>query len=245
MQYQFAFPPMPRVVKTLIYINVFMYVATLITSWIGFDLNVVLGLVPYLVMKQYWFWQFFTYMFMHGSIFHLLFNMLMLWMFGSELCRLWGEKFFLRYYIITGLGGGVCVAALSLVFPSQFLAPTVGASGAIFGLFLAYGLIFRDKYLYVFGLIPVKARPLVIIMGAIELLALLSDKNSSISHLAHLGGLFTGLAYLKIKEYEKNLLMKKYNRIKSAHEGKDKNEGSNVIFSDFGSNSGKNKNTWN
>jgi membrane associated rhomboid family serine protease len=223
---------MPRVVKTLIYINAFVFVATLITLRAGFDLNVILGLVPYLVIEKYWFWQFFTYMFMHGGILHLLFNMLMLWMFGSELCRLWGERFFLRYYIITGLGGGVCVTALSLVFPSQFLAPTVGASGAIFGLFLAYGLIFKDKYLYVFGLIPVKARTLVIIMGAIELISLLSEKNSTISNLAHLGGLFTGLAYLKIKEYEKKLLMKKYARLKSARD--DKGD-SNVIF----------KNTWN
>ncbi|MCX6112290.1 MAG: rhomboid family intramembrane serine protease [Proteobacteria bacterium] len=199
------------------------------------DLTVVLGLVPYLVIKKYYVWQFFTYMFLHGSIFHLLFNMLMLWMFGSELCKLWGKRFFIKYYMITGIGGGMCVTALSLVFPSQFATPTIGASGAIFGLFLAYGLIFKDKYLYVFGLIPVKARPLVIVMGSIELLSLFSEKNSSISHLAHLGGLFTGLAYLKIKEYERKILMKRYNGQKN----------DNIIPTDFGANRDRDKNLWN
>ena len=240
MQYTYGFPPTPKMVKWLIYINVFVFIVSLVAMWLGLDLPVILGLVPYLVIKKYYLWQFFSYMFLHASVFHLLFNMLMLWMFGSELCRLWGERFFIKYFIITGVGAGICVTALSLVFPSQFSTPTIGASGAIFGLFLAYGLIFKDKNLYVFGLIPIKARPLVIIMGSIELLSLLSEKNSSISHLAHLGGLLTGLAYIKIKEYERKVLARKLAK---------KREGlssENVIFSDFsGRNANKDKNIWN
>ncbi|MEI6092400.1 MAG: rhomboid family intramembrane serine protease [bacterium] len=214
-----------------IYINVFMYLATLIFSWMGFDLNILLGLVPYLVIKKYYIWQLFTYMFLHGSIFHLLFNMLMLWMFGSELCSLWGKHFFIKYYLICGLGGGLCVTALSLLFTEQLIVPTVGASGAIFGLFLAYGIIFKDKILYVFGIIPIKARPLVIIMGVIELLSLLSERTSSISHLAHLGGLFSGLAYLKMKTFENKLKIKRLNNM------------DNIIFTDF--NKKKDKDLWN
>ena len=235
MQYAYSFPPTPKLIKRLIYLNVVMYVITLIASWMEVDLTSVLGLVPYLVIKKYYVWQFLTYMFLHGSIFHLLFNMLMLWMFGAELCRLWGESFFIKYYMITGVGAGLCVVAMSLVLPSQYAIPTIGASGAIFGLFLAYGLIFKDKRLYVFGLIPVKARPLVIIMGSIELVSLLSEQNSSISHLAHLGGLFTGLAYIKIKEYERKVLMKRHSQ----------NKDSNVIITDFNKHSDKSKDIWN
>ena len=236
MQYAYSFPPTPKLIKRLIYLNVIVYIITLIALWMDIDLTMILGLVPYLVIKRYYVWQFFTYMFLHGSIFHLLFNMLMLWMFGAELCRLWGEIFFIKYYVITGIGGGLCVVALSLVFPSQYATPTIGASGAIFGLFLAYGLIFKNKNLYVFGLIPVKARPLVIIMGSIELVSLLSEKSSSIiSHLAHRGGLFTGLVYLKIKEYERKLLIKKYT----------KDEDNNIVVMDFNKNRDKNKDTWN
>lgn len=152
-------------------------------------------------------------------------------MFGSELCSFWGKHFFIKYYLICGIGGGLCVTALSLIFTEQLLVPTVGASGAIFGLFLAYGLLFKNKLLYVFGIIPIKARPLVIIMGAIELITLLSERTSSISHLAHLGGLFSGLAYLKMKEYEKKLIIK---RMKNRD---------NIIFSDF--NKKKDKDLWN
>jgi membrane associated rhomboid family serine protease len=135
-------------------------------------------------------------------------------MFGGELCRLWGEKFFLKYYMITGIGAGLCVTLMSYIFPANFFIPTVGASGAIFGLFLAYGIIFKERYLYVFGLIPVKARRLVLIMGLIELLSLLNDKNSSISHLAHLGGLLVGWIYLRFKEYRRTQLLNKYKKWK-------------------------------
>lgn len=231
MQYQYSFLPLPKAVLMLIYINVFMFIATLICSWIGIDLGLLFGLVPYLVLKKYYIWQLFTYMFLHGSIFHLLFNMLMLWMFGSELCSFWGKHFFIKYYLICGIGGGLCVTALSLIFTEQLLVPTVGASGAIFGLFLAYGLLFKNKLLYIFGIFPIKARPLVIIMGIIELITLLSERTSSISHLAHLGGLFSGLAYLKMKEYEKRLMIK---RMKNRD---------NIIFTDF--NKKKDKDLWN
>ncbi len=214
MQKVYSFPPIPGLVKKLIYLNISLYVLTIIFNLMGLNLPYYLGLVPYLVINKLYLWQLITYLFLHGSFFHLLLNMLMLWMFGGELCRLWGEKFFLKYYMITGIGAGLCVTLMSYIFPANFFIPTVGASGAIFGLFLAYGIIFKERYLYVFGLIPVKARRLVLIMGLIELLSLLNDKNSSISHLAHLGGLLVGWIYLRFKEYRRTQLLNKYKKWK-------------------------------
>ncbi|MFH1223205.1 MAG: rhomboid family intramembrane serine protease [Pseudomonadota bacterium] len=205
-------PKTPKTIKTLIYINVAVFILMLITRLAGIDLTVFLGVVPYLVLKHHFVWQFFTYMFVHGGVFHLLLNMLMLWMFGVELYKLWGTKFFLKYYFICGVGAGITVVLLSFITPSTMMVPTVGSSGAIFGLFLAYGLIFRDRMLFVFGVIPVRALRLVLIMGAIELAALLMQENSSISHLAHLGGLVTGFAYLKLKDMERKLRAKKFQK---------------------------------
>ena len=236
MQKIYSFPPTPGIVKKLIYLNISIYILTIILNLAGFNLAYYFGLVPYLVLNDLYLWQLFTYLFLHGSFFHLLLNMLMLWMFGGELCRLWGERFFLKYYMITGIGAGLCVTLMSYIFPSNFYIPTVGASGAIFGLFLAYGIIFKDRYLYVFGLLPVKARKLVLIMGLIELVSLLSNRNSSISHLAHLGGLLVGWIYLRLKDSHRKRLLNKYNKWKDDKQ----NSEHNAINVDF-----KKPNSWN
>jgi membrane associated rhomboid family serine protease len=214
MQRAYSLPPTPSVVKKLIYLNIFLYIITIVFNLLGLNLAYYMGLVPYLFINKLYIWQAISYLFLHGSFFHLLLNMLMLWMFGGELCRLWGSKFFLKYYMITGVGAGLCVVFMSYIFPSNFFIPTVGASGAIFGLFLAYGIIFKERYLYVFGLFPVKAKKLVIIMGLIELVSLLSDRNSSISHLAHLGGLIIGWLYLKFKDHTRQQLLNKHKKWK-------------------------------
>jgi membrane associated rhomboid family serine protease len=205
----YSIPKTPTTIKILIYINVTLYILSLVFSAFGINLSMLLGVVPYLVLKKYYAWQFFTYMFMHGSVFHLLFNMLMLWMIGTELHLIWGNRFFLKYYFICGIGAGLCVVFLSFLNTSSFTIPTIGSSGAIFGLLLAYGIIFKNRVLYVFGLIPVKAGKLVIIMGAIEIVSLLSQENSSISHLAHLGGLLTGFIYLRFKTWQRKTSAKR------------------------------------
>ena len=209
VQTRYSIPKTPQTIKILIYINASLYILSLIFLIFGVNLSTLLGVVPYLVLKKYYAWQFVTYMFMHGSIFHLLFNMLMLWMLGTELYIVWGNKFFLKYYFICGIGAGLAVVFLSFLNKASFITPTIGSSGAIFGLLLAYGVIFKNKVLYVFGLVPVKANKLVIIMGAIELVSLLSQENPSISHLAHLGGLLTGLIYLRFKTWQRNKAAKK------------------------------------
>lgn len=209
VQKMYSFPKTPKTIKILIYINVALYLLSLIFLAFGINLSTLLGVVPYLVLQKYYIWQFFTYMFMHGSLFHLLFNMLMLWMLGTELFLIWGNRFFLRYYFICGIGAGIAVVLLAFLNKASFTVPTIGSSGAIFGLLLAYGIIFKNKVLYVFGLVPVKAGRLVLIMGAIELISLLSQENSSISHLAHLGGLLTGFVYLRFKTWQRKKASKK------------------------------------
>lgn len=218
MQRIYSLPPMPGLVKKLIYLNISLFILTIILNLAGLNLTYYLGLVPNLLINKLYLWQVFTYLFLHGSFFHLLLNMLMLWMFGGELCRLWGESFFLKYYMITGIGAGLCVTLMSYIFPANFFIPTVGASGAIFGLFLAYGIIFKERYLYIFGLIPVKAKKLVLIMGLIELISLLNDKNSSISHLAHLGGLIVGWLYLRFEDHRRKHLLNKHKKWKEKYE---------------------------
>lgn len=138
------------------------------------------------------FWTLFTYMFLHGGFSHILFNMLALWMFGSMLERVLGSREFLKYYLLTGLGGGLCYA----LFNMGSGVPTVGASGAIYGLLLAYAVLFPDNIIYIWFVIPIKARYFAIIFGIIEFLASFNP-GSGVAHLAHLGGMVMGYIYLK------------------------------------------------
>ena len=144
-------------------------------------------------------WQPVTYMFLHSpmSPFHLLFNMLMLWMFGGELERHWGGRAFLRYYVVCGIGGGLVAPILGIFPGSNPSIPTIGASGAIFGLFAAYGMVFAERVILFMLIFPMKARTMAIIMFALNFFYLFSNAGGGVAYLAHLGGGFTGLLYLK------------------------------------------------
>ncbi len=214
----------PEFIKKLIIINVAIYFISFLISLLGFNLAKIFGLVPFLFLKHYYFWQIFTYMFMHGSALHIFFNMLMLWMFGIELYFFFGKKLFIKYYLICGLGAGLTVILLSSFASVSYYVPTVGASGAIFGLFLAYGWFFKDKVLYVFGIFPMKARPLVTILALIEFFTMFSQNNSAISHTAHIGGLITGFIYLKYKEKQKNQKKKEYLKWKEKNNNNEKDD---------------------
>ncbi len=139
-------------------------------------------------------WQLVTYMFLHGGFFHLFLNMFALWMFGVELENLWGSKKFFNYYMITGIGAGLCNLLIAPLFTS--VGPTVGASGAVYGILVAFGYLFPDRSIFIYGLIPVKAKFLVIIYMLIELFAVAGGTDSGIAHFAHLGGGVIGLIYL-------------------------------------------------
>jgi membrane associated rhomboid family serine protease len=198
LAYTFGPGPLTPAVKVLIATNVGVF----LVSFFFRDVITYLGLTPAAVVHRLELWQPVTYMFLHGGVLHVVFNMLMLWMFGVELERLWGTRFFVKFYFVAGVGAGLTTLGLSFL-PFEFAErmyyiPTIGASGAIFGLLLAYGLYFADRPIYMYFLFPVKAKYFVLITGAITLLFAISDSTGGVAHVAHLGGLAFGYLYLKL-----------------------------------------------
>src|SRR3954462_8007337 len=159
----FSFGPGPisTTLKALIAVNVAAFLVTAFAP----GLKDYLGLVPTLVLHQFWVWQLVPYMFLHGGIFHILFNMLALWMFGAELERIWGSRYFLKFYFVTGIGAAVLTVLFSLLpfGASQQLynSIVIGASGAIYGLLLAYALYFPDRQIW-YLVFPIPARIFVL-----------------------------------------------------------------------------------
>jgi len=155
------------------------------------------GLVPALVTTKGYVWQFFSYMFLHGGFWHIFFNMYALLIFGIPIEQAWGTKRFLKYYLFTGIGAGFTIFVINgFMHNSSSMIPTIGASGAVFGILLAFGVMFPDTELLLFFIIPVKAKYLVILYGIFTLSALLSSETGgNISHAGHLGGLIFGILY--------------------------------------------------
>ncbi len=178
-----------RAVKYLLLINAGVFVLELL--W-GSQLIYLFGLTPALVKKGF-IWQPVTYMFLHGGLFHILFNMFVLWMFGCEIERTWGTREFVKYYFLTGVGAGLFTFFLS--FNSH--VPTIGASGAVFGILVAFALMFPDRLIYLYFLIPIKAKYLVAFFAVIEFLASFRHTSDGIGHFAHLGGMIVGYIYIK------------------------------------------------
>ena len=150
------------------------------------------GLVPKFVWSQLMVWQPITYLFFHGGIWHVLINMFVLWMFGSELERLWGKNRFLKYYFITGVAAGL----VTMLFSLNSITPIVGASGAVYGILLAYGLTYPNRTVYLYGIIPIKSLWFVIGIGIIAFMSSF-DSGAQISHLTHLSGMIIGYLLLK------------------------------------------------
>lgn len=151
----------------------------------------VLALWP--IGEQFWPWQLFTYMFLHGGFGHLFFNMFALWMFGMELENLWGSKRFLTYYLACGLGGAVANLFVAPLLGQA--APTVGASGAVFGVLVAFGMLFPDRPIYLYFLLPVRAKYFISVYIALELFYGVTGSSSGVAHFAHLGGAAVGALY--------------------------------------------------
>jgi membrane associated rhomboid family serine protease len=151
------------------------------------------GLVPDHVTQNYYLWQLVTYIFLHGSFFHILFNMIGLYFFGSELEMTWGTREFTKFFFVCGIGAAIITVLLSPHSP----IPIIGASGAIFGLLVAYGLLFPDRPIYLYMVIPVPAKWLVVGYGAINFLAALSNNGGGVAYITHLGGMACGFIYVK------------------------------------------------
>lgn len=192
-------------IKALIWINVGVFVLTTFAGRAP-DLQTRLftyfGLAPEAVFERFWIWQPFTYLFLHGGFTHILFNMLGLWMFGVQLERRWGTRFFLRYYFITGVGAGVSTLIASLLpflfGGSIYYTPMIGASGALYGVLLAFALYYPDVRILVFLLFPIPARYFVMIFGGMAFLMSFNTTGSGggVAHTAHLGGMLFGYLYL-------------------------------------------------
>jgi membrane associated rhomboid family serine protease len=194
--------PLTPVVKKLLIINSVIFLAQLIIGHYYPNLvESLFGLHHIGFIQELKLWQVVTYMFLHGGWFHILFNLLSLWMFAGEIEQLWGSKLFLRYYLVTGIGAGFFIIVMNyFIFLHYQMNPvTIGASGAIYGILLAYGLTWPDRKVLLYFIIPVKIKYLVLIFGCIEFFGMLSSAagtGGNISHIGHLGGLITGFIYI-------------------------------------------------
>jgi membrane associated rhomboid family serine protease len=227
-----SFRELPEIIKNLLIINGLLFLATISLESYGIDLTQLLGLHQF-QSEDFMPHQLITHFFMHGNFTHLFFNMFALWMFGKILENVWGAKRFLIYYMITALGAAALhlgvsqyeiyelsnevpnlieLAKKGLYNPSNenslrltqlVTTPTVGASGAVFGILLAFGMLFPNTLLYIYFAIPIKAKYFVMIYGALELyLGLSNNPADNVAHFAHLGGMLFG--FLLLKYWQKN-----------------------------------------
>jgi membrane associated rhomboid family serine protease len=194
--FSFGPGPLSTAMKALIGANVLIFFAQTLKP----ELTGLLGLEPSSVVRNLWVWQLGTYMFLHGGMFHILFNMLALWMFGAELERIWGTRYFLKFYFVTGIGAGILTVLFSLLpFGAShqlYGSIIIGASGAIYGLLLAYALYFPNRPIYMYFVFPIPAKIFVLIMGAIAFYASLSGAGGGIANATHLSGLLVAYLYL-------------------------------------------------
>lgn len=195
--YSFGPGPITPVIKILIGLNfaVFFLTALVPTLTLNF------GFRPADFFERFAIWQPVTYLFIHGGISHILFNMLALWMFGVELERLWGSRYFAKYYFAAGIGAAITTLIVSLspfsVADHLYFALTIGASGAVYGVLLAYGLYFPNRPIFLYFIFPIPAKYFVIIIGMISFFSSVGGPGGNVAHTAHLGGLIAGYLYLK------------------------------------------------
>jgi len=187
----------PPVIKGLLISNVGVFLGMLFLG------NFHIGDYSFSLLLNEWFalqplgqgfqvWQLFTYLFMHGGFSHIFFNMLALWMFGMELENTWGSRKFLTYYLVCGVGAGLANLLVAPLFTS--VGPTIGASGAIYGVLLAFGLMFPDRLIFIYFFIPLKAKYFVVLYMVIEFVSV--GSMDGVAHFAHLGGALVGFIYL-------------------------------------------------
>ncbi len=185
--------PVPPMVRALIVANVAIYLMQ-VAGGRAFLIEY-FSLIPALVTNLQ-VWRLFTYQFLHGGVWHIAINMLMLWMFGSELEQRWGQSFFLKYYFVCAIGGGIAFT-LAMHMMGDPWTISVGASGGIYGILMAYGMWFPTRQVYIWFLFPIPVRYLVIFLIALEFLQSIESSGSGIAHAAHFGGMVIGYFYLR------------------------------------------------
>ena len=195
----------PPVIKTIILLNVAVFVFQNFFLSLFHYGNVPLDLyfIKYLYLiplnfdgADFWPWQLITYQFIHANFWHIFFNLFALWMFGAELESLWGSRKFLLFYLLCGIGAALVQLFISPMFSDP--RPTIGASGAVYGILLAFGLTFPDRPIFMFPIfIPIPAKFFVLIYAGISLISGFTS-NDGVAHFAHLGGALTGFILLKL-----------------------------------------------
>lgn len=189
-------PRLTKAVKALLIASVAVFVLQLALEAAGIQLSAILGFVPLRLLSG-WIWQPFTYAFLHGGLFHLLFNLLILWSVGSELESIWGSVTFLLFFFTCVLGAAFTYGIFSLVGIGPGPAfPVIGSSGAVYGLLLAYGILFGERVMYFFMIFPMQARYFVFVLGGVELISSVFYGKDGVAHLAHLGGMIFGFLFL-------------------------------------------------
>lgn len=222
----FQTAPVTPMVKWLLIANIGIWflVQVIGEGFLKLPVMSIFALYPGKVLFNFEIWQLFSYMFLHSmQITHILFNMLMLWFFGAELEQKWGSKFFLIYYLFSGVGAGILyclgvwVYALVAGSSTGLIVPVVGASGAIFGLLLAQGILFGDRIVYFFMLFPMKVRYFVALMGFVQIASMMTSSVSGgeVAYLAHLGGIVAGYICLKLKDFNDRRKMDRRRQTKS------------------------------
>ncbi len=203
----------PPVIKNLLIINGAVFIVTMLGENIrmasGFTLADIItkyfALLPIggftaatmgniAITWHFYPWQLITYQFMHAGFFHIFFNMFILWMFGMEIENLWGSKKFLIFYLTTGVIGGLFQILLSPIFLGGLNAPTVGASGSIMGVMVAFAMLFPNRYIYIYFLIPVKVKYFIVFLVLIDIFA--ANGGGNIAHFVHIGGALYGFLYM-------------------------------------------------
>jgi len=202
MGFRFGGPLTPTV-KTLMIINGVIFLIQQIAGMLSPGLLESYFGVSYAgVFYSFYLWQPFTYMFLHGGFWHIFFNLFTLWMFGGELENIWGGRKFLRYYLFSGLGAGLFILFMNYYMASTygFAPPTIGASGAVYALLLAYGMTWPNREVLIYFMFPLKIKYMVLGLGLMEFLGTLSmasGKAGNISHIGHVGGIVTGFFLIK------------------------------------------------
>jgi len=229
-----SFSALPEVIKNLLIINGLLFFATISLENYGINLTQIFGLHQF-QSSNFMPHQLITHFFMHGNFSHLFFNMFALWMFGKTLEKIWGAKRFLIYYLITAIGAAILhliVSQYQILYLSNNIpeildlakqglynvgnsdslrltqlvnTPTVGASGAVFGILLAFGMLFPNTLLYIYFALPIKAKYFVILYGILELyLGLSNNPADNVAHFAHLGGMIFGFFLIKYWQNNRN-----------------------------------------
>ena len=214
------FRNIPIITKNLLIINVLVFLTAMLLEMRGLDLNAWGGL-HFFMANDFRLYQFVTYQFLHGSFMHLFFNMFALWMFGGVVEQVWGPRRFIFYYILCGIGAGLCQELVQYVtYANEGLAAyqyvsipgygqmavgdylnqwcTIGASGAVYAILLAFGMTFPEDRIFIFPLpIPIKAKWFVMGYAAIELVSAMSSSGDGVAHMAHLGGMLFGFVLIR------------------------------------------------